>query len=95
MPAPLPGGTVTYDWPVQIGFADTQGQLIGAAATDWKLSSVLPGTTQTFQTTITALPAGAQKLMIRVVNPLTNGKPLSFANATQDRTLAGWLTIEE
>ena len=30
---------------------------------------------------------------MRAANPLPHGVPLRFANAAQDTTLAGWLTL--
>lgn len=41
------------------------------------------------------VPAGAYTLAVRVPNPLPKGLPIRFANATQDRDLAGWLSLAE
>lgn len=39
-------------------------------------------------------PNGARvALVLRAANPLAGGVPLRFANADQDRTLTGWLTL--
>ena len=40
------------------------------------------------------LRVGSYKLLVRVVNPLANGKPFKFANQTQDQDLIGWLTLD-
>ncbi len=85
-----------YNWPVVLQFANASGALIGAPlSTDWKLSTVLPGTTQTFQTVLPAVPANAKELLLRVSTPLANGNPLRFANAAQDRTVNTWLSLTE
>ena len=39
------------------------------------------------------LQAGTYTLLLRVINPLPNGKALKFANQKQDQALAGWLTL--
>jgi hypothetical protein len=39
------------------------------------------------------VPNGNYTLVMRVVDPLNNGRPLRFANRAQDATLAGWLTL--
>ena len=85
-----------YNWPVVLQFSNASGTLIGAPlSTDWKLSTVLPGTTQTFQTVLPAVPANAKELLLRVSTPLANGNPLRFANAAQDRTVNTWLSLTE
>jgi hypothetical protein len=37
--------------------------------------------------------SGYYTLLVRPVNPLANGMPLRFANASQDQTRTGWLTL--
>jgi len=39
------------------------------------------------------LQPGTYSLLMRVVNPLPNGKMLKFANVTQDHDLNGWITL--
>ena len=63
---------------------------------DWKLVGLLPGDPpRTWQTSVElgTLAASARVVAVRVVNPLSNGKPLHFANADQDRHAAGWLSV--
>ena len=39
------------------------------------------------------LPAGEQRALLRVPNPMPGGRPLRFANQDQDRDLDAWLTL--
>lgn len=39
------------------------------------------------------LAPGYYTLLVRPVNPLANGMPLRFANASQDQTRTGWLAL--
>jgi len=38
---------------------------------------------------------GTYRLALRVPNPLPKGRPLRFANTSQDADLDGWLTLGE
>ncbi|MBX3080494.1 MAG: DUF4832 domain-containing protein [Anaerolineae bacterium] len=88
-----------YDWPLELGVVDAAGTLVATFTPDWKLSSLLPAesgklyTDWTYSNPSHGLTAGSYTLVLRVVNPLPNGKALRFANLTQDATLAGWLTL--
>jgi hypothetical protein len=85
-----------YDWPVQLGALSSSKTLVKTWATTWKLSSLLPATTNTLWTWNLAghgLEAGIYTLLLKVQNPLTNGVPFRFANDTQDAALPGWLTL--
>jgi hypothetical protein len=84
-----------YDWPVQVAAIDRNGHLAKTWTTSWRLTSVKPGAPQQL---VAGLPRGglhrgAYTLVMRAANPLPNGVPLRFANAAQDSTLSGWLTI--
>ena len=59
-----------------------KGLLPGALAREWKE-----------EVDLTDVPRGKYTLAVRVPNPLPNGLPLRFANATQDRDLDGWLSL--
>lgn len=84
-----------YDWPVQVAAVNSVGKIVRTWATSWKLSAVKPGTTVQWKTAIgsNGLATGNYTLMMRPVNPLANGLPLRFANASQDQTKTGWLTL--
>lgn len=83
-----------YDWPVEITVADLGGT--GPVwRTDWKLTEVQPGTpvTWSFELPTSEATTGERKLLLRVPNSLPKGKPLRFANPTQDSDRPGWLTL--
>ncbi len=84
-----------YDWPVQLAVLNSSNTLVQSWTTPWRLSSLLPGTNTVWSYTQTnpGLPIGQYKLLMGVLNPLTNGVPLRFANQSQDADLAGWLTL--
>lgn len=84
------------DWLVEIGQLASDGRVLRAWPTDWRLREVTPGEgDREFSSAIPAaeLRSGASVLALRVVNPLPSGKPFRFANATQDQHAAGWLTL--
>jgi len=70
-----------YDWPVQLVVLGESGMELAAVKTDWKLSTVLPGAPQKWVSKIKIDDGG--KLIISVPNPMDGGKPLRFANETQ------------
>jgi hypothetical protein len=80
------------DWPLELALL-ADGKLAATWRPGWKLTGLLPGETRRWEWR-EALP-GRGKLLVRVVSPLPGGKPLRFANAAQDRDLAGWLTVGE
>jgi hypothetical protein len=83
-----------YDWPVELAAATTHGRLLKTWRTPWQITGILPGEPAKEQSwQLSDLPDDPFVLLLRVVNPLPNGKPLRFANVTQDETLAGWLTL--
>jgi len=82
-----------YDWGIELGVVDKDQHLLTRVKTSWRLTGVLPGKIAQWTTTLPALPAGSAAVVLHVVNPLANGKPLCFANASQDKNLPGWLTL--
>lgn len=84
-----------YNWPVQVAAVAGDGKIARTWTTPWKLTTLKPGMTSTWTAPLgtTGLPAGYYTLVLRPVNPLANGVPLRFANAAQDQTLPGWLTL--
>lgn len=85
-----------YDWPVWIGVADEHGQLVKTFRTGWKITRVVdPDDDETFRTKLKEhrLRPGVYTVLMRAENPLPNGKPLVFANATWGADVGGWLTL--
>lgn len=84
------------DWPIELDVTDINGKSVRTFETNLKLTKINPGDPEASRTTRLdsgSLPAGYYRLLLRVRNPLTNGRPLRFANATQDQDAAGWLTL--
>ena len=84
-----------YDWPVQVAALSADGKISRIWATSWKLTALKPGMSSTWKVPVNTrgLTAGYYTLVVRALNPLSNGVPLRFANASQDQTLPGWLTL--
>jgi hypothetical protein len=88
--APFYGG-----WPAELAAARA-GAEPTVWPTDWRASAILPGEPETLwsaRVDASALAPGDYALLVRVKNPLPNGRPLRFANATQDADRPGWLTV--
>jgi len=85
-----------YNWPVEFGVLSSSDAWVKSLGTaSWNLKSVQPGGTD-YDFAFSAshnLPAGDYKLVMRVVNPLSGGKTLRFANTRQDANRDGWLTL--
>jgi hypothetical protein len=70
------------------------GEAVKTFAASGKLTGLLPGDKpRVWADTLDAsgVKAGKYTLAVRVPNPLPKGKPLRFANATQQT--GGWLTL--
>ncbi len=61
--------------------------------TGLELTGILPGEVKILACDV-AVELG-QNFLIGVPNPMPGGKPLRFANITQDRDQLGWLTLED
>lgn len=87
-----------HEWPLEIAVLDEEGRIFFSARPGWRLSGLLPGDPERVwsgEVGAEQLPTGNCTLLLRVVNPLEGGKPLRFANMTQDADLGGWLTVGE
>lgn len=86
-----------HAWAIELAAINADGEIAQTwPAETWTLTGLLPnGTKRTWNKTLdcSELPPGEFAVAVRVVNPLKNGKPLRFANATQDKHRPGWLTI--
>lgn len=85
-----------YKWPVEVEAVGADGHVAASGYVPFNLTSVKPGAPQQFTVTLRSrvdLRPGTYSILLRVVNPLPGGMPLRFANASQDQTLAGWLTL--
>jgi hypothetical protein len=88
-----------YDWTVELAILDQLGTLSWQGATQWKLTSILPGTPVSLHSSlpIGGLPKGHFKVLLRATNPMfaqyPNAKHLGFSNASQDVDRKGWVTL--
>jgi hypothetical protein len=83
-----------YGWPVELAAVTLTGEILREWSTPWNISGILPGMNPVaLEMPLSAPPPNGFTLLMRVVNPLPNGKPLRFANSRQDSILPGWLTL--
>ncbi len=86
------------DWSVELGAFDVRGKIVATWQPGWKLSGLLPGDADRrweYAADTRSLAPGDYRLLLRVPNPMPNGRPLRFANRAQDQHLPGWLTVGE
>jgi Domain of unknown function (DUF4832) len=84
-----------YNWPVEFGIVANQ-KLTKTFTGNGKLTGLLPGAeTRKWHDLldVKSLPVGKYHLVMRVPNSLPTGKPIRFANKSQDADLPGWLTL--
>lgn len=83
-----------YPWTVNLAALDAQGHLLTWPMA-WDVRTVVQGSpiTWTFDIAAPGLAAGTYTLLVGVPNPMTGGKPLKFADASQDQHRAGWLSL--
>ncbi len=84
-----------YDWKAEYGMI-ANGKVNKINVSTGRLKGLLPGDPpRVWSDTIdiSDLPKGKYTLALRIPNPLPNGLPLRFANATQDRDLDGWMSL--
>jgi hypothetical protein len=85
-----------YDWSVELGVIDASGMLLKTWPLAHRLTGILPGgpaVAWDHRVAGLALVPGSYHLALRAVHPLPNGKPLRFANQSQDQHRAGWLAL--
>jgi hypothetical protein len=86
-----------YDWKLELivlNASNTWLKTLGT--TQVNLPGIQPGSaasTKSFSAPHGLSEGTGYKLLMRVVNPMTNGKPVSFANAKQGQDWGGWLTL--
>jgi hypothetical protein len=85
-----------HAWPLELAAAKPTGQIVRTWPMPWTLTGILPGPDGqelTASVSTKGIAGGKHHLLLRVVNPLANGKPLQFANASWNATQPGWLTL--
>jgi hypothetical protein len=82
-----------HRWQVQLVQIDGSGKIVNTQDVDWDVRTIMPGSGRVLFSGTQTLAKGGGKIALRVVNPLANGKPLRFANESQDRHANGCLTL--
>ena len=85
------------DWTAEYALI-ANGKVTKSTTSTGKLTGLLPGDKVrewNDMLDLSDVPPGTYTLAVRVPNPLTNGQPLRFANATQDRDVEGWLSLAQ
>ena len=79
-----------HDWKIELGCFTRDGHLVRRIETNWSLRDILPKK-QTLWKTKIAL--SEDQIAVRVINPLPNGIPLTFANDSSLQLGDGWLLL--
>lgn len=84
-------------WPTEVAIWNQAGQqLLLQEMPSLNMQSILPSDQPTTLSSTLPLPLEAKgklRLGLRIRQPLANGKPVRFANATQDQFEPGWLHL--
>ena len=79
-----------HDWKIELGRFTSNTHLVKRLKTNWSLCGILPKAEMLWKTTI---PMSKDQLAVRVINPLPNGIPLTFANDPSLQMGDGWLLL--
>ena len=79
-----------HDWKIELGRFTSNTHLVKRLKTNWSLCGILPKAEMLWRTTI---PMSKDQLAVRVINPLPNGIPLTFANDPSLQMGDGWLLL--
>jgi hypothetical protein len=84
-----------YQWPVTLAYVDSAGKAVKTVTTNWHLSDIASGASKQYTGAVdlTGVAPGSYTLVAQGTNPLAGGQPIRFANASQDTTKSGWLTL--
>jgi hypothetical protein len=84
-----------YEWTAEYALLDAKGKIIIKKNSIDNLKDLLPGIKREWEFNLDTkdIPAGVYTILLRVPNTLENGKPVGFADASQDQDLPGWLTL--
>ena len=77
-------------WAIELGRFTSNTHLVKRFKTNWSLCGILPKAAMLWKTTI---PMSKDQLAVRVINPMPNGIPLTFANDPSLQMGDGWLLL--
>lgn len=83
-----------YNWPVHVALYNGES-IVKEFTSDWNISTIASKTTKNFTY---HFPSGTEtasgySILIYIPNPMENGCPLRFSNATQDNDVDGYVTV--
>lgn len=84
------------DWRLELAALDADGEITHRWPVDWKITGLMPSDGAHEWHATLNLPDKSLRgltLGLRVIHPLSKGKPLRFANADQDLHAPGWLSL--
>jgi len=79
-----------HDWKIELGCFSNTGDIVKRIKTNWSLCGILPKKEMLWRTQIAR---SKDRLAVRVINPLPNGIPLTFANDSSLQLGDGWLLL--
>jgi hypothetical protein len=79
-----------HDWEIELGRFTSNTHLVKRFKTNWSLCGILPKAAMLWKTTI---PMSKDQLAVRVINPMPNRIPLTFANDPSLQMGDGWLLL--
>jgi hypothetical protein len=83
----------SYNWPAEFALLDSEGSPTSSVVVDAALPSIQPGASATLRATIPLDGSTAGTIAFRIPNVMAGGAPVRFANVTQDRDAAGYLSL--
>lgn len=83
-----------YPWKAELAAIGADGRIAARWKTAWTVTGIQPGDPAAQRTTAINTHGlhGTYDIVLRIANPLPNGLPLRFANASQDNH-SGWLHL--
>ncbi|MDO7714448.1 MAG: hypothetical protein MUP93_06195, partial [Pirellulales bacterium] len=79
-----------HDWKIELGCFTRDDHLVRRIKTNWSLQDILPKKQTLWKTKIAI---SEDQIAVRVINPLPNGIPLTFANDSSLQLGDGWLLL--
>jgi hypothetical protein len=85
-----------YNWLIELSALNDSHIEVKKWLTNWNITTIMPNENETIWTTSvlkSEFPNGLFNMCMRVINPLRNGKPLMFANKSQNQSQSGYLFL--
>ena len=82
------------DWPIEIAVLDVEGNIQKSVKKKCGLPTIMPGLTEVKRLTLDTGPGEGDSLAIRIPNPMKGGRPLRFANETQQLDGEAWMMLK-